>query len=84
NCLLIYILSARTTWNCKRNVDVRLVPEKESKIIMACAVLHNIAIILGEPEVEGDGVGLDGNVGQQFIGRETGFHTREYIVNQYF
>ncbi|XP_052809183.1 putative nuclease HARBI1 [Mya arenaria] len=64
--------------------EVRLVPEKASKIIMACAVLHNIAIILGEPEVEGDEVGLDGNVGQQFIGRETGFHTREYIVQQYF
>ncbi|XP_052761807.1 putative nuclease HARBI1 [Mya arenaria] len=64
--------------------DVRLVPEKASKIIMAFAVLHNIAIILGEPEVEGDGVGLDGNVGQQFIGRETGFHTREYIVQLYF
>ncbi|XP_052761808.1 putative nuclease HARBI1 [Mya arenaria] len=64
--------------------EVRLVTEKAPTIIMACAVLHNIAIILGEPEVDGDGVGLDGNVGQQFIGRETGFHTREYIVQQYF
>ncbi|WAR09402.1 hypothetical protein MAR_019360 [Mya arenaria] len=69
---------------CIYKTKVRLIPEKASKIIMACAVLHNIAIILGEPEVEGDGFGLDGNVGQQFIGRETGFHTRESIVQQYF
>ncbi|XP_052761989.1 uncharacterized protein LOC128204627 [Mya arenaria] len=56
---------------------VQLVPEKASKIIMACAILHIIAFILWEPEVEGDGVGLDGNVGQQFIGR-----TRDWLSHQ--
>ena len=51
-----------------------MVPSKACRIAIACAVLHNIAILLKEPEVEDGEEGREEQMPQTppFVGRETG------------
>ncbi|CAC5406367.1 HARBI1 [Mytilus coruscus] len=50
--------------------EIRMTPGKACKIIIACAILHNICILLNEPDIEDDGVivGNDGDLGEHFNG----------------
>jgi hypothetical protein len=48
-CHRSYIIAARKKrFNCL-HVEIRMQPERVCKIIMTCAVLHNIAIEMKEP-----------------------------------
>ena len=65
---------------------MKMTPRKACRISVACAVLHNIAIILNEPEPE------DGEMDQNeelpetppYAGRETGQGIRDHITNEFF
>ena len=67
--------------------EVRMAPDRVCTIVVACCVLHNIAIFLGEPEpddadFEDDGCAAD--LQTQYHGRETGHAVRLHITNTYF
>ena len=63
-----------------------MVPSKACRIAIACAVLHNIAILLKEPEVEDGEEGREEQMPQTppFVGRETEQGIREHITNAFF
>ncbi|XP_052082587.1 putative nuclease HARBI1 isoform X2 [Mytilus californianus] len=56
-----------------RTSQIRMTPSKACKIIIACAILHNICILLNEPDIEDDGVVIDndGDLGERFFGIRT-------------
>ncbi|XP_052226180.1 putative nuclease HARBI1 [Dreissena polymorpha] len=63
--------------------EVRLAPEKTCKVIIACAVLHNICKLHGVPDVDDlpeDPVRNDGI----HVGPEDGLRFRDIICEQYF
>ncbi|XP_052799495.1 putative nuclease HARBI1 [Mya arenaria] len=62
----------------------RKTPAKASEVIVACAALHNIAIMLQEPDVP-DADNDDGADAQiPYTGRETGFLVRDHLAQVYF
>ena len=62
---------------------MRFAPEKVCRIILACAVLHNIAIQFGEPEVDGDQPQM-GDLGDRQLGAGDGFGVRNRLAEVYF
>ncbi|CAC5426628.1 JAG1 [Mytilus coruscus] len=67
-------------------MNIRMTPSKACKIIIACAILHNICILLNEPDIEDDGVviGNDGDLGERFIGDQDGRAVRDHISSTFF
>ncbi|XP_053400704.1 putative nuclease HARBI1 [Mercenaria mercenaria] len=64
---------------------VRPTPEKASRVVIACAVLHNIAILLGEPDFPDDGQQIDPpQPAAQYTGPDDGRLIRDYITRHYF
>ncbi|XP_052799504.1 putative nuclease HARBI1 [Mya arenaria] len=63
---------------------LRKTPAKASEVIVACAVLHNIAIMVQEPDVPDDenDDGADAQI--PYTGRETGFLIRDHLAQVYF
>lgn len=66
-------------------LQIRLKPQRACKIVIACAVLHNIAITLGEPEDEEDII-EDNNQSliQSYQGLQNGRCVRDYVNHHYF
>ena len=60
-----------------------MAPDRVCKIIGACAVLHNIAILLNEPMEDGE---LDDDVVEiePFNGQQRGLLMRDHIRDTYF
>ncbi|XP_062596055.1 putative nuclease HARBI1 [Saccostrea cucullata] len=63
--------------------EIRMKPDRACRIIIACAVLHNIAINLGEPEDE-DEVEEDQPQVPAFQGQQDGRGVRDYVTQHYF
>ena len=61
--------------------EVRMHPEKVCKLIGACGVLHNIAIIHNEPMEDGDD---EENEIPPYEGPEEGRLVRDHIANEFF
>ncbi|CAC5402122.1 HARBI1 [Mytilus coruscus] len=66
--------------------EIRMTPGKACKIIIACAILHNICILLNEPDIEDDGVilGNDGDLGEHFNGHQDRRAVRDHISTTFF
>ncbi|XP_052818457.1 putative nuclease HARBI1 [Mya arenaria] len=64
--------------------ELRKTPAKASEVIVACAVLHNIAIMLQEPGVPDDDNGDGADAQIPYAGRETGFLVRDHLAQVYF
>jgi hypothetical protein len=64
-------------------IQIRLKPEKCSKVIIACAVLHNLAKLWGEPEVLPEDE-LRYVETPAYIGHQDGRGIRDHIANNYF
>ena len=62
--------------------EIRMKPEKVCLLIGACAVLHNIAIMFNEPDIDGDDP--DEPKVEPYIGPETGRQIRDHIANNFF
>ena len=65
------------------HLEIRMAPDRVCKIIGACAVLHNIAILLNEPMEDGE---LDDDVVEiePFNGQQRGLLMRDHIRHTYF
>lgn len=67
--------------------EVRMAPHRVCSIIVACCILHNLAISLREPDPEDcemDDEGCAPDLHSQYHGRETGNAVREHIANTFF
>ncbi|CAC5421336.1 HARBI1 [Mytilus coruscus] len=66
--------------------EIRMTPSKACKIIIACAILHNICILLNEPDIEDDGLAIenDGDLGDRFFGDQDGRGVRDHISSTFF
>ena len=65
--------------------EVRMAPDRVCTIVVACFVLHNIAVNLREPEV--DDVNIDNedcDVQEQYHGPENGNAVRKHITDTFF
>ena len=60
-------------------VQLRLKPVKASKVIVACAILHNLAINLKEPDVDGP-IPAAQQPNDDYRGREEGTAVRDHII----
>ena len=63
--------------------QIRQSPQAASKVILACTVLHNIAIMMREPEVDDQYIDQP-QPAEQYSGPEEGASVREYITRHYF
>jgi hypothetical protein len=63
--------------------QIRLKPEKCSKVVIACAVLHNLAKIWGEPDDIPEQDDQD-PVLVPYNGPQDGRAVRDHIANNYF
>ena len=73
-------------WKCRFHVlhsEIRMAPEKVCLIIGACAILHNIAILLKEPMEDGE-VEDEMNVNDDYHGPDQGRAVRDHICRTYF
>lgn len=62
-----------------------MVPDRVCTIIGACAVLHNICILLGDAMEDADINEHPDRPNQHaHVGQQDGRAVREYIVNNYF
>jgi hypothetical protein len=65
------------------HAEMRLSPERVSCVVMACAVLHNLAIELNEPDCGAEPA--EDEPEPQLVGAVgDGKRTREYITRTYF
>ena len=66
--------------------EIRMAPDRVCIIIVACFVLHNIAVRLREPEVEDDFsvCNDDFDVHTQYHGPESGNAIRNHITSTFF
>ena len=65
--------------------EIRVSPERGCTIIVACFVLHNIAVKFREPESDDINVSVeDFNVQEQYRGRENGNAMRWHITDTFF
>lgn len=67
--------------------EVRMAPFRVCSLIVACCVLHNLAISLREPDPEDcemDDEGCAPDLHSQYHGRESGSAVREHIANTFF
>ncbi|CAC5385229.1 HARBI1 [Mytilus coruscus] len=69
-----------------RTSQIRMTPSKACKIIIACAILHNICILLNEPDIEDDRLVIDndGDLGDRFFGDQDGRGVRDHISSTFF
>lgn len=65
--------------------EVHMKPFRVCRIVIACAVLHNICIALGEPE-EAEEADVEDNQPQQvpYQGQQDGRAIRDYVARHYF
>lgn len=66
--------------------EVRMAPHRVCSIIVACCILHNLAISLREPDPEDcemDDEGCAPDLHSQYHGRETAIAVREHIANTF-
>ncbi|CAG2219630.1 HARBI1 [Mytilus edulis] len=67
------------------HAELRLQPEKVCTLIMACAVLHNLAIEMREPmEDPDDEVQMFWNINKDFQGPDEGRVVRDHIARTFF
>lgn len=57
-------------------------PEKVCLIVAACAILHNIAVLMNEPMEDGDDD--DGQTVERYNGPQQGLNVRDHICNTFF
>lgn len=65
--------------------EIRMSPERVCTIIIACCVLHNLAIMFREPEL--DDIEVDENnfeIHERYYGPENGQAVRQHITNTFF
>ncbi|KAL4231460.1 hypothetical protein ACF0H5_009037 [Mactra antiquata] len=65
------------------SAEVRMKPAKVSRIIVVCAVLHNLQILWNEPEYE-DTYNEDQPGGEVYEGRQDGRGIRAHVADHYF
>ena len=61
--------------------EVRMAPDRVCTIVVACCILHNIAVILGEPDPEDcdmEDEGCAADLHSQYHGHETGNGVRQH------
>ena len=64
-----------------------MAPDRVCTIVVACSILHNIAVNLHEPDPEDCDKGNEGcpaDLQSQYHGRETGNAVRQHITNTFF
>lgn len=67
------------------HAELRLQPEKACTLIMACAVLHNLAIEMREPmEDPDDEIQMFWNINKDFRGPDEGRVVRDHIARTFF
>ncbi|VDI35353.1 Hypothetical predicted protein [Mytilus galloprovincialis] len=67
------------------HAELRLQPEKVCTLIMACAVLHNLAIEMREPmEDPDDEIQMFWNISKDFQGPDEGRVVRDHIARTFF
>ena len=64
--------------------EIRMAPEKVCIIIGACAVLHNIAILLNEPMEDGEVDDEMNDIDDVYYGPDQGQAVRNHICRTYF
>ena len=65
--------------------EIRMSPERACTIIVACFVLHNIAVKFREPESDDINITVeDFDVQEQYRGRENGNAMRRHITDTFF
>lgn len=65
--------------------EIRMSPERVCTIIVACFVLHNIAVKFREPESADINISVeDFDVQEQYRGRENGNAMRGHITDTFF
>ena len=67
--------------------EVRMAPDRVCTIVVACCILHNIAVILGEPDPEDcdmEDEGCAADLHSQYHGHETGNAVRQHITITFF
>lgn len=65
--------------------EIRMSPERACTIIVACFVLHNIAVKFREPESDDINISVeDFDVQEQYCGRENGNAMRRHITDTFF
>ena len=67
--------------------EVRMAPDRVCTIVVACCILHNIAVILGEPDPEDcdtEDEGCAADLHSQYHGHGTGNAVRQHITNTFF
>ena len=64
--------------------EIRMAPEKVCQIIGACAVLHNIAMLLKEPMEDGEVEDEMNDVNDAYHGPDQGRAVRNHICHTYF
>ena len=65
--------------------EIRMSPERACTIIVACFVLHNIAVKFREPESDDINISVeDFDVQEQYRGRENGNAMRRHITDTFF
>lgn len=67
--------------------EVRVAPDRVCTIVVACCILHNIAVILAEPDPEDcdmEDEGCAADLHNQYHGHETGNAVRQHITNTFF
>ena len=64
-----------------------MAPDRVCTIIVACCILHNIAVIPGESDPEDcnmEDEGCAADLHSQYHGHETGNAVRQLITNRFF
>jgi len=63
--------------------EIRMTPQRACSVIGACAVLHNIAVLLNEP-IDDDPLDDDPEGIDTYHGSQRGLAMRDHICNTYF
>ena len=65
--------------------EIRMSPERVCTIIVACFVLHNIAVKFMEPESDDINISVeDFHVQEQYRGRKNGNAMKRHITDTFF
>ena len=77
------VIVEQSFWQWKRRFhvlhsEIKMTPERACSVIGACAVLHNIAVLLNE-SLDDDPEGID-----PYHGPQRGLAMRDHICNSYF
>ena len=63
--------------------EIRMTPQRACSVIGACAVLHNIAVLLNEP-IDDDLLDDNPEGIEPYHGPQRGLAMRDHICNTYF